>query len=212
MDAEQTQRYCMKIDHSERVSADTGQRLYVLAAGQAVDEEGKPDVTHVLSGLVGAFVVEGPDGKAEIVAGSARIDKGASGAAPNDWKFVKLGPSDYWGWQNRVSDCHQGYCGSRYSILAPYGRGIRELAGFVASYDEAGTCSEEPCAAKSTSLESQLDIDSTKIDQKVFPLLVTVTGENKGTKMRSKTWTLLFNPTKWSYPEPNQWPLKGRDF
>ena len=208
MDAGNNQRYCMKIDRSDKISANTGQRLYVLAVGTAVDDEGKPEEAHVLSGLVGAFVVEERNGQAEIVAADPKIQMGASGSAPTKWKLTKLGPSDYWGWQNTSGDCHQGYCGSRYSILAPYGKKIRDLAGFVATFDDAGACINKRCS----SIESKLEIDSTQINKKVFPLLITVTGIDKGKKLAPKTWTLPFNPAKWSYIEPKQWPLKERDF
>jgi hypothetical protein len=208
MEAENRQRYCMKIDRTDKVAADTGQRLYILAVGNAIDENGEFDGSHVLPGLVGAFVVEEHNDQAQIVAGDPKIQIGASGSAPTQWKFIKLGPSDYWGWQNTWGDCHQGYCGSRYAILAPYGKKIRDLAGFVSSYDDAGACLDKRC----TSIDSKLKVDSTQINEKVFPLLITVTGEDKDRKLAPKTWTFPFDLKKWSYIEPQRWPLKERDF
>ncbi|HLA33579.1 MAG TPA: hypothetical protein VJ001_01790 [Rhodocyclaceae bacterium] len=207
VDAEDNQRYCMKIDRADKVSTPTEQRLYVLATGIAVNDEGKPDGAHVSSGLVGAFVIEDRNGQMEIVAANPKIPIGASGSAPTNWKFHQFGPADYWGWLNTTWDCHQGYCGGRYSILAPYGKSIRDLAGFAAYYTDIGAVGDN-----GTIIDSKLEIDSSKIDSKVFPLLIAVTGIDKEKELQSKTWTIRFNPKKWSYMAPKDWPLEGRDF
>ena len=212
MDSENNQRYCMKIDRTDKITADTGERLYVLAVGDAVDDDGEPNGSHAMSGLVGAFVVEERNNKVEIVHGDPKIRMGASGSAPTKWKLTKLGPSGYWGWQNTSGDCHQGYCGSRYAILAPYGKKIRDLAGITASFDDSGACRDKRCEAQSSSIDSKLEVDSTQINAKVFPLLISVTGRDKGKKLAQKTWNIPFDPKKWSYIEPKGWPLQGADF
>jgi hypothetical protein len=212
VDTENDQRYCMKLYRSDKVSAEGGQRLYLLVAGDAVDERGESNGSHATAGMVGAFVIEQRASGAEMSAGDAKILLGASGSGPTKWKLVKLGPSDYWGWQNSAGDCHQGYCGSRYVILAPYGKKIRDLAGIVESYSDGGACGDKRCERKSSSLETKLEIDSTRLDEKVFPLLVTVAGQDKGKRLAPKTWTVPFDAAKWSYAQPANWPLRDRDF
>lgn len=212
IDTENDQRYCMKVDRTDKVSAEGGQRLYILVAGEAVDERGEPNGSHASAGMVGAFVVEQRAGGAEIIAGDPKILVGASGIGPTKWKLVKLGPADYWGWLNSAGDCHQGYCGSRYVILAPQGKKIRDVAGIVESYSDAGACGDARCERKSSSLETKLEIDATRIGEKVFPLLVTVTGQDKGKKLAPKTWTVPFDTAKWSYAQPANWPLRDREF
>lgn len=211
-EAENQQRYCMKLDHAETISTDTGPRLYILAAGNAVDAAGAEDGGHVTPGLVGAFVVAEQQGQTQILHGKPNITVGANGQAPRQWRFVKLGPSDYWGWHNVAGDCHQGYCGSRHIILAPYGKTIKNVAGFVASFNDGGACGDTRCAGRSTDLDSKLDIHATQIHVPVFPLRITVTGRDKGRKLAPKTWILPFNPAKWAYTQPKDWPLAGRDF
>ena len=207
------QRYCMKIDRSDKVAANTGQRLYLLMAGDAVDDKGEPSDSHAQSGLVGAFVIEEHDGQAEIIASDAKIPMGGYGAAPSQWQFVKLGASDYWGWQNTTGYSGQGYSNSYYVILAPYGKKIHNLAGFAQGFDDAGACTEDEqkCATISTSIESTLEIDSSQTDAKVFPLHITVTGKDKGKSIATKTWTIPFDSKKWMYIEPKDWTLKNRD-
>jgi hypothetical protein len=204
------QRYCMKIDRTDHIATANADRLYALVAGVAVDDKGEPDINHVTLGLVGAFVIEVRQGRTEIVAGDPKIEIGSQSTAPTDWKFIKLGPDDYWGWQNTWGDCHQGYCGTRHALLAPQGKKVADLAGFVASFTDEGNCTEDQC--HSTTIDSTLEIDTTQINDPVFPLLITITGTDEGKPLTPKTWTIPFNIKKWSYSEPNNWPLKDREF
>lgn len=204
------QRYCMKIDKIDSVSTEIGDRLYVLVTGVAVNNEGESDTNHAILGLVGGFVIEQRNNRSEIIAGHPKISAGSSGTGPTEWQFVKLGPLDYWGWQNTWGDCHQGYCGTRYSILAPHNKTIKDLAGIIASFTDEGHCVDEKC--NSTTIDSNLEIDATQINEKVFPLMITVSGTNEGKKLTPKTWTIPFDTKKWSYVEPKDWPLKDREF
>jgi hypothetical protein len=208
------QRYCMKLDHSAKITTATGQRLYVLAAGDWIDEQGENTAGHANSGLVGAFVVEEQQGKPVILYGNAHIAIGSSGFAPTGWKFVKLGAEDYWGWHNITGWSGQGYLFGYYAILAPYGKNIRDLmsSGFIQNYDDTGACSEEEkiCKQKTTEIESALAFDSSKTSAKVFPLRLTVTGTDKGKILKPKVWTISFDTKKWSYPMPANWILKDK--
>lgn len=209
---ESGQKYCMKIDRTDKMVVDGVSRTYILATGTAIDDQGEENGSHASAGLVGAFVIEEAAGKVQLVSGDAKIAVGASGSAPTKWKFVKLGPANYWGWLNTIGDCHQGYCGSRYTILVPYGKRIRDVAGFPASADDSGACADKRCEAKSMQLESTLEIDSSRITDKVFPLVVTTSGKTGGRPVRSKEWLIPFNETKWQYVPPQGWPLKDAEF
>lgn len=207
------EHYCMKIEHSAKVDTASGQRLYVLATGDMVDEKGEYSGGHANSGLVGAFVVEEQQGKLAILHADAYMTYGSNGIAPRDWTFVKLGANDYWGWWGTTGWIGQGYSIAQYAILAPYGKKIRDLAGFNQSYDDSGACredSEAACAKISTSINTSLDIDSSVTDVKVFPLKISVTGSEKGQDLGSKTWVFPFDEKKWSYTEPDNWTLKDK--
>ena len=203
--------YCFKIDRTDRLQSDTGPRIYVLLTGQILDQSGETAGTHVESGLVGALVLSEAESGLEIIASEPRIPMGSFGSSPTEWKLVKLGPSDYWGWLNSTWDAHGGFSGSRYSLLAPYGRHIQELAGFVGSYSDEGTCTNEH-ACRATTLDSKLEIDSSQASEKVFPLKITVTGKIDGKVIAPSTWTLPFDSKTWSFIEPGNWPLAERDF
>ncbi len=208
------QRYCMKLDSEQKVSTKDSERQYILATGEAVDENGAANGGHVSQGLIGAFVVENRAGKSEIIAANLGIPEGAFGNAPLKWKLVKLGPADYWGWLNTFGDCHQGYCGGFYSVLAPYGKSVRDLSNIVANFENSDACGDDEatCANTSSELNSSLKIDDTKTNVKVYPLLITVTGKDHGETLKPSTWPFIFDEQKWAYQAPAGYPLSDKDF
>lgn len=202
---ESEQHYCMTIDRTDKRETVTGNRLYVLATGTAVNEKGEADNAHVISGLIGAFVLEEHNGQTEIIASDPKMPMGTYGLPPTNWRLSLLGPSDYWGWQNTDGAVYQGISGSSHTLLAPYGHTIRNLAGFWADFDDSGSC----CGDQNTrtNIKTQLVIDTSKNTARVYPLRVTVTGQLNGKKLKPKTWTLPFDFKKWTYREPPNWPL-----
>lgn len=183
------QQYCMKLGRMDKVQAGNVKRIYVLALGGIVDDEGKPAGAHVHTGMVGAFVADIQNGQAEIVASNAKMPMGAFGNAPDTWKFVKLSPSDYWGWQSATGDCHHGECYDEHIVLAPYGKTVKNLAGF------GGYSSDR----ESTSVSIALTIDSSSASAKVYPLLLDVTEEKEGKEASKQTVKAPFDEKKWQW-------------
>lgn len=206
------QTFCLKVARFDPLKVGDEHRYYLLAKGYVSDEKGNENGSHAELGAVGAFVFVDQGGQTIQVAGDKLIAVGSSGQAPEDWKFLQLGPQDYWGWTNTWGDCHQGYCGTRYSILAPYGKGVKDMAGFVASYEDTGTCGDQDCEGKTTSIESTLKVDTSVSDQKVYPLLISVSGNEMDKTLEARTWSFKFDEKKWKYLEPADWPLRDRDF
>ena len=206
--------YCMKLDSEKTLHLASGDRLYVLVSGGMVDENGESSGGHASSGLVGAFVAETVSSKTKIIAGNASIPSGTFGQAPNGWKLVQLGASDYWGWLNSWGDCHQGDCGSFYTILTPYGKSIKDTGLITQSLDNTGACAddEDVCSKTTVKLESTLKIDTSNQAARVYPLQITIAGVDRDIKIKPTTWTLTFDTKKWVYQEPKDYALSGRDF
>jgi hypothetical protein len=141
----ESQAYCMKVLRMDRITADTGERFYLLAGGHPFDEDGEPESAHVLSGLVGAFVFEIHKSSTDLVASNLAIYVGASGEVPEQWDLVKLAKMGYYGWRTTWGDCHQGSCGNRLTILAPVGKSIKDIAAFNVSYTDTGACEGQQC-------------------------------------------------------------------
>jgi hypothetical protein len=206
------QNYCMKVVKTDAIMSDTGRRTYVLTAGHAVQDDGEPESAHVLSGLVGAFVIESHGGQNELIAANRSIEVGASGAAPVKWGLLKLAPTDYWGWQASWGDCHQGYCGERLVILAPFGKSIKDVAAISIRYNNDSACAGSGCSEGQSSVTSKITVDTAAINAKIFPLRVSLNGTLNGRPLSPKPWSLEFDPKKWAYVPPPGWPLSEVEF
>ena len=148
--------------------------------------------------MVGAFVVEVKNGEQTAIASNASMMMGAFGNAPTDWKFVKLGASDYWGWQSESGDCHHGECYSNHILLAPYGKDIRDLT--------AGAIGSSRSDRDGKSIDTKIEaIDSSKNNVRVYPLLLSVSAETKDRKLPPKNIAVPFDPKAWKYIMPKDW-------
>ncbi|MBK8452963.1 MAG: hypothetical protein WAQ53_04655 [Thiofilum sp.] len=202
--------YCFKLDRIDQLETAQSKRLYVLLAGAKYTAGGE-NGAHAEPGMVGAFVFKQVGEQLTTLVGDPSYEVGSWGKAPTQWQWVKLGPDHYWGWKNSWSDGHQGAVGSRYTILAPYGKGIKEIADIIESYDDAGACMPET-GCKPSSYSSTLKIDSTQFNNKVFPLILTASGKKEGKPIKKKTWIVPFNLNKWQYEESKDWPMSGLDY
>lgn len=204
--------FCMKLAQSEIKTLAGGKRLYAIATGQALEQNGEPMIVHTMQGLVGAFIVGETNGKAAIISQSTKIQAGTMGSAPIKWTMKELGANSNWGWQSEYEDCHQGYCGTRTVILANRAGAVEQVGEITTAYDDTGACGEDACAAKSSSLKSTVSVDQLPQNAEFYNLLITVTGTSNGKDLESKTWTLPYDSAKHTYTEPADWPLADRDF
>ena len=199
------QDYCMRITRIDKIRAGKeGERIYVLATGQILNDNGALGGSHADSGLVGAFVVKNNSHRYKIIASNPQISMGTWGEAPTEWKFVQLGPSDYWGWQSEECFMFQGI-GTCYAVLlSPYGKSIKNIGGIASLNDNSGFWEEDKSI---TSLKTILRIGHNIKNVKIYPLFITVTGKDREKIFSEKTWKIPFNDKKWEYVAPKNYPL-----
>lgn len=205
------QAYCLKMIRMDRITADTGERMYLLVGGQPF-EDGEPVSYHALSGLVGAFVFEIRGAGSELAASNRTIYSGASGIVPEHWDLVKLATTGYYGWQTISGDCHQGYCGSALQILAPFGKSVKNIAGFTVKYSDGGACESGQCPNGASSVEAKVSIDTTQADNEIYPLLATLNGKVKGRDLSGTTRRFVFDRKSWQYTVPADWPMADVEY
>lgn len=191
--------YVMKVIQSKKIATPQGERLYVFAAGGVVGGGG-----HVTSGLAGAFVLEEKGGKVSLAAGSKAMPYGSFGDAPDTVKLVQFGPDHYYGWVYESGYTGQGYTSSYNDVLLPRGRKVEALASVPAHMDNEGA---KPCDDKATrgeceSLDFSFDLDTANSGVKVYPLVVTRKGIQKGRETKPVTWRIEFDEKKWRYSVP----------
>ncbi len=181
--------YCMAPIKIHRVDAHGTRRLYVLAEGVPMNLAGdlkEPRVgAHAAPGLVGAFAVRlDGAGKTSVLAATKELHFGSFGAASaGDAKFLKVGASDYCGWTFVSGGMWMGTIVTWHHIVAPRGTQFVDLS-----------------AIPETSEDDQdhtyvIAFDTTQLDRKFFPLLVTkrFTGEGKRFGPATVTFRVPFN-------------------
>jgi hypothetical protein len=87
-----------------------------------------------------------------------------------------------------------------YQIFAPYGKGFREVGKINEHYDDEGSDQ----SGGTTEINAEMKIDSTRDDSRVFPLLISVSGNEKGRVLKERKWVIPFNYEKWLYVPPKE--------
>lgn len=208
----ESQGYCVQVLKMDRISADTGERFYLLVGGHPIDEEGEPAYSHASPGLVGAFVFAIGQEGTELTASNMGMYAGSSGVVPERWDLVKLARTDYYGWQTTWGDCHQGYCGSRLMLLAPYGRSIKDVAAFTISFSNTGACESGYCSDGESSVDSTVVIDANAEGSDIHPLVVSFKGTLDGQDLNGTARRLEFDRDAWQYAVPEDWPLADVEY
>jgi hypothetical protein len=187
-------RYCMKPIQVRRVEAHDGPRLYVLAEGLPIDHfDGtiKETGAHAAPGVVGAFAISlDGAGKSKYLAASTELNFGSFGTAgAGTAKFIQLGPSDYYGWTFVSGGTWQGTTVGSHVILAPLGKRFVDVSTIPSMTEGDQNHAYE------------IAVDTTREDQKVYPLIVTkrFTGDGKKQGAVVATFRVPFDTKAWRY-------------
>jgi serine/threonine protein kinase len=186
--------YCMTVHRSDRISTNTADRLYVLVVGESDSS------STIVPGLVGFFILEDGGDRLNLIASAPKIEIGSRGKPPVDWRLERIGPSDYWGWVAISRFSQMGVTYRTYQIFAPYGKGFREVGKINEHYDDEGSDQ----SGGTTEINAEMKIDSTRDDSRVFPLLISVSGNEKGRVLKERKWVIPFNYEKWLYVPPKE--------
>ena len=185
--------YCMKPINIHRIDAHGVPRLYVLAEGVPMNLAGELQETgaHAAPGVVGAFLVSlDGTGKFTVLAATKELHFGSFGAASaGDAKFLKVGAPDYYGWTFVAGGMWMGTIVTWHHIVAPRGTQFVDLSAIPETAEDDQDHTYE------------IAFDSTQVDQKFFPLLVTkrFNGEGKRHGPATVTFRVPFNTKTWSY-------------
>ncbi len=179
--------YCMKPINIHRIDAHGVPRLYVLAEGVPMNLAGELEEAgaHAAPGVVGAFLVSlYGTGKFTVLAATKELHFGSFGAASaGDAKFLKVGASDYYGWTFFSGGMWMGTIVTWHHIVAPRGTQFVDLSAIPETSEDDQDHTYE------------IAFDTTQLDRKFFPLLVTkrFTGEGKRFGPATVTFRVAFN-------------------
>ena len=194
-------RYCMKPVQQQVVATQDGSRVYILAEGLPINGDGAIQEigAHAAPGLVGAFAVALTESGAgaspmwRLIAASKDLRLGSFGrAGASAAKFIRLGPSDYYGWTFVTGGTWQGISVGSHVILAPLGARFANLSTIPSMTEDDQQHSFD------------IAVDDTVEHVKVYPLVVTRSrvGEAKITGPAAQPKTVPFDDRRWRYAWP----------
>lgn len=199
--AGEPQVYVMRVREARKIAIPGGERVYIVAAGNAENADTLP---RAASGLLGLFVYEEYAGKLRFAAGAKALPVGAGGRAVFDIRLVQLGPDHYYGWLLGTGAMGQGWLIEQQAVLAPHGKAVDTLVTLRKSIDSEGVfpCDDPGLKEKCMSLKYALSVDTTKIAAHVFPLILEKSGVQDGRPVVPETFQIPFDEKTWRYMPP----------
>lgn len=193
--------YRIKDFVANTVKTPYGERLYVLARGDAEDD----GACHACPGLVGAFLLENHDGRLEMIAGSKDLRSvGEFGSGSNiEVRFQQLGNDALYGWVLEASYLQQGEIAQQYSILMPKGKTIGFVGDFPKYEDDSDSaeCSEPPHNCFTVKYDLTFD---TSTAQQHYPIVLQRSGTKGNRTIKPRRFRIDFDEGRGEYVAPKE--------
>lgn len=157
------------------------------------------DAGHAAPGFIDFFVLRDAGETLEVSAENIADAFGSSGR-PGTVSIMRLG-SDFYGFRVEHGWYGQGYSLESQSLVVPGPKGLVD-AGTLRSHIDNNNyydCNEEDCAGKLFDIDFHLEVDDSDRSARIWPLLVTESGEQCG-KPVSRRHRFALDTRTWKYP------------
>ena len=196
--------YCMKPYKLDTVGSDNNQRLFIVIAGQKLDDNGAPEDWHSASGVLGLIVLMQNGAQLGVVAtNSLYEDFGSFGKVPpmNSFAVHELGPNESYGWIIQENEFGAGEEVDFNNLYAVFGDTIASI-GSIPSRDirENGATG---CGDQCSDYSIELLVDSTAQNATFYPLILRVSGVKEGRPF-NKTYRVPFDSSSFRYLVPRE--------
>ncbi len=195
---------CMKPYKLDIVGSDNNRRLFIVIAGQRLNDDGTPEESHPDTGILGLIVLSASGAQLGIIAtNSLYEDFGSFGTVPPADSFTvhELGPNASYGWVIQDEHGDHGEEFDTNNLYAVVGETVTSI-GSIPSRDYAngaGSGCEKGCANYSI----ELLIDSTAQNVPFYPLILRASGIKEGQPF-NKTYRVPFDSSSFKYLVPRE--------
>ena len=195
--------YCMKPYKINSAGSDKNRRLFIVVAGQKLDDEGKPEDYHSASGVLGLLVLSEDGAQLGVVAtNNLYEDFGSFGTVPpvESLTVRELGPNGSYGWVIRLNEFGMGEEFDTNVLYAVIGDTATSIGSIPAhDYQNAATY----CGNRCSNYSVELLIDSTAKNARFYPLILRASGVKSGRPF-NKTYRVPFDTSSFKYLVPNE--------
>jgi hypothetical protein len=204
-------RFCMRPNSLNRITAGGRTLLYATAAGQVIADE--PQDCLNCTGNLGLFVLAPESGTYAIAAQSGLyVEDGVNGAAPtgDNLQVVQVSADGTHGWLSKIEGSSGAIHFENANVYAPLGNTVQNLGNMPLFYNDMDSdCFIEDTgnADDCSDYTATLTFDTTQPGP-FAPVQLHFTGNYKN-KPLAKTFTATFDATTQKYVFPQDMP--GRD-
>lgn len=193
---------CMKPYKMDIIGADNNRRLFIVIAGQKLDDDGTPQESHVSSGVLGLIVLSENGAQLDVVATNGLYeDFGSFGSVPPVTSFTihELGPNGSYGWIIQDKEFGNGEEVDFNQLYAVIGDTITSIGSIPARFTDSEAHCYQPCSNYSIDLL----IDPTAQNARFYSLILRTSGIKDGQAF-NKTYRVPFDTSSFKYLPPHE--------
>lgn len=197
--------YCIKVNRVDAVKTSEGSRVYVLATGRMANESNLAD------GVIGMFILEPQSSfNYTIVAKNPFVTAGTGDEPPENWRFVKLGKDDIWGWQGEIENNNLGETDSGVVLFTQIDGNIKNVGYIPTSLEMLnldhfnGHLAD---ARHAIDLRGDITIEERAGGQSLYPIRLTVSGIRYGSNIKDESIQITFKEELGEYVIPMRNPF-----
>jgi hypothetical protein len=172
-------------------------KLFIVAGGQQVNEEGQPNGSHAASGVLGLIVLTPNGANLGVVATNLYAPYGSWGLSPEreSVTFQRLGPNEAYGWVARSGDVHTGAEIQLAEVYGVIGKTVKLLTTITSSCsDKTGAGAAGPL----TDISTNFVFDTHSSASSLYPILLRLSGLKAGHPFRGN-YRLVFDKNSLTY-------------
>jgi hypothetical protein len=198
--------YCMKPIRLDVIKSTGRKMLFVVAGGQKLDEEGRPQECHGCPGVLGLIVLTPNGANLGVVATSLHEEFQHSGLPPqrNSVTIQRLGPNGAYGWVAKSGDVHFGSVFESAEVYGVIGEFVKLLTTVTSYYSNAtGAGAEGPKSLYTIAAKFRFERHSSA--SSFYPIVLRFSGVRNGRPFHSN-YRLVFDKKLLTYLAPNNMP------
>ena len=192
--------YCMKPTRLDVIKSNGRKMLFVVAGGNFLDEDGRPQASDPAPGILGLIVLT-PNGANLGLVGTNDLYEGYmnyGGYPEHDTVTVhKLGPNGRYGWVAKLGYAHSNREYEWVQLYGLIGNSVKLLTAFVTDY--SGDNFDRTNLSVNYAFETHSSASS------FYPIVLRVSGIREGRPFRSN-YRLVFDDMSRKYLTPKNMP------
>jgi hypothetical protein len=204
---EANRTYCMKPIRLDVIKSTGRKMLFIVAGGQKLDEEGRPEENHAAQGVFGLIVLTPNGANLDVVATNDLYEgfETYGGYPQHDAVTIhKLGPNGAYGWVAKLVDQHSGYDIRWVQVYGVIGNSVKSLTAVGSCYSDEGRSGCGP-EAHCTALSVKYAFETHSSASSFYPIILRVSGVKHGRPFLGN-YRLVFDKKSLTYLAPKNMP------